>query len=140
MSCHNQAQALKAQAQGASYVNLGPVFPTQTKSASPVGLDLVAWGERHLTIPFTVMGGIHRSNIEAVLRAGAKKIAVVTALSQNRDVEAEAKYLIKTIRGKKFHNCRFFPVRHSRTEPVPRTGGNPQKRHLFRCGFPPARE
>ena len=96
ISCHNVKQARQAEKNGASYVNLGPVFSTQTKKTMtpPIGIDLIKWARDHLSLPFTVMGGINRSNIEKVLSAGAKKIAVVTALSEVLDIEAEAKYLI----------------------------------------------
>ena len=100
LSCHNQKQALRAQTEGANYVNLGPIFPTQTKKTKtpPVGNELIEWGRLHLTLPFTVMGGINRLNIATVVKAGASKIAVVSALTTAADVEAEARHLIANIK------------------------------------------
>ncbi len=87
-SSHNLEQALAAQAQGADYVNIGPIFATGTKPEHKVFLGPAAIGEigPHLNIPFTVMGGINRSNIASVAAAGARRIAVVTAVTQAPDV------------------------------------------------------
>lgn len=104
VSCHNQKQASSAQSQGADYVNLGPIFDTQTKKTSiPIGTDLIKWAKKHLFIPFTVMGGINETNIKEVIRAGAKHVAVITALSKKMDIEREAKILINLIRENQFH-------------------------------------
>jgi thiamine-phosphate pyrophosphorylase len=91
-SSHNLAEALDAQAQGASYTNIGPIFPTNTKSVptgavGPEMLDLVT---PHLSIPYTCMGGIKLDNIDAVLRKGAHHIAMVTAVTGADDPEAAA--------------------------------------------------
>ena len=88
VSCHNIDQALRAKKEGADYVNLGPIFPTKTKEqhSAPVGVELIEKGVSDLSIPFTVMGGIHRRNIDEVLRAGARKVAVVTAITQAKDM------------------------------------------------------
>ncbi len=90
-SSHNLEEALRAQAEGADYVNIGPIFPTQTKEGVKYFLGPQAITEiaPKLNIPFTVMGGIKESNIRQVLAAGAKRIAVVTAITQAPDI-AEA--------------------------------------------------
>ena len=74
-STHSLDEALSAQAAGASYVNVGPIFATQTKATStgalgPGVIDVIA---PHLTIPWTVMGGIKTNNVELVLAGGAKR-------------------------------------------------------------------
>ena len=42
-STHSREQALEAEAQGAAYLNLGPIYPTQTKSTpvKPLGIEIV---------------------------------------------------------------------------------------------------
>ncbi len=84
VSTHNMEEALAAQEQGADYVNIGPIFATRTKEVAmaPLGPDAIKKIAPHLKIPFTVMGGINISNISQVLRAGAGKIAVVTAVTK----------------------------------------------------------
>jgi thiamine-phosphate pyrophosphorylase len=86
-STHSLSQALEAQAQGADYVNIGPLFPTGTKEhAHVLGVAAVQEIAPQLHIPFTVMGGIVRARMPGVVAAGATKIAVVTAVTQADDM------------------------------------------------------
>ncbi len=87
-STHNLDEALHAQQDGASYVNIGPIFPTQTKTVSTgaVGLTMITAVTPHLRIPWTVMGGIKEDNVDAVLERGASIVAVVTAVTAATDV------------------------------------------------------
>jgi thiamine-phosphate pyrophosphorylase len=99
VSTHDLDEALAAQANGADYVNIGPIFPTGTKRVAapprtPAAIREVA---PHLTIPFTVMGGINQSNIGQVLSAGARKVAVVTAVTKAPDIAAAVGALRKSI-------------------------------------------
>lgn len=99
-SSHGLEEALAAQTAGASYVNIGPIFATQTKAVStgavgPAMLDGIA---PHLHVPFTCMGGIKRHNIEEVLQRGARHVAVVTAVTAAADVRAAAMELDTVIR------------------------------------------
>ncbi len=91
-STHNLAEALEAQDAGASYLNIGPIFSTQTKTVptGAVGPDLLAEIAPSLRIPFTCMGGIKSNNIREVLERGARHVAVVTAVTQAHDVRAAA--------------------------------------------------
>jgi thiamine-phosphate pyrophosphorylase len=95
VSTHGLDQALAAQAGGADYVNIGPIFATATKKTGQHPLTPRAIREiaPRLTIPFTVMGGIDRTNIESVLEAGAAKVAVVTAVTRAPDIAAAVREL-----------------------------------------------
>jgi thiamine-phosphate pyrophosphorylase len=80
-SARSAEDALALQDEGATYVNIGPLFLTPTKpSVKPVGLDPVKKAAERLSIPFTVMGGITLENVGEVLDAGARKIGVVSAI------------------------------------------------------------
>jgi thiamine-phosphate pyrophosphorylase len=80
-SSHSVAQALAAEAEGADYVAVGPVFSTTTKPArSPVGLALLRDIAPRLRLPFVAIGGIDERNAEQVLQAGARALAVVRAV------------------------------------------------------------
>ncbi|RLD12247.1 MAG: thiamine phosphate synthase [Chlamydiae bacterium] len=93
-SSHNLEEALDAQSAGADYVNIGPVFPTGTKlHLKVVGVEMIEEIVPHLHIPFTVMGGIKTTNIDKVLQTGAKKIAVVTAVTMADDMTSAVKEL-----------------------------------------------
>lgn len=99
-SSHSQAEAVEAQAAGASYVNIGPLFPTHTKSWAHdfLGLEGLRSIAPHVRIPFTVMGGIKRRHVPDLLAAGARTIAVVTAVTGADDPEDAARDLLTAIR------------------------------------------
>jgi len=82
-----------------SYYNIGPLFPTGTKKEAKrfLGLEAVAAFSRHTALPFTVMGGIKYHHLPDLLAAGARRIAVVTALSQAQDIAAETARWIQAI-------------------------------------------
>lgn len=81
ISTHAPEQALKAVAEGADYIGVGPVFATPTKEGRiPVGLEYVKWASENINIPYFAIGGIDLENCEEVLKAGAQKIAVVRAI------------------------------------------------------------
>lgn len=80
-STHSLEQALTAQTQGADYLGVGPVYATPTKPGRPaVGLELVEAVTPRLQIPWVAIGGIDASTLPAVLRAGARRVAVVRAV------------------------------------------------------------
>jgi thiamine-phosphate pyrophosphorylase len=89
-STHSMEQ-LKAACQsaegGLTYVGLGPVYATPTKpTAPPVGLGYVRSATKFLRrrrIGHVAIGGITIDNVEQVLQAGAKTIAVSSAVTQS---------------------------------------------------------
>jgi thiamine-phosphate pyrophosphorylase len=87
VSTHNIREALKAKADGADYINIGPVFPTKTKETfcNSLGLRKIKQISRAANMPFTVMGGIKKNNIKEVLRAGAKTVAMITEITMNKN-------------------------------------------------------
>lgn len=86
-SSHSLEEALRAQEEGATYVNIGPIFPTATKGGLPrfLGPEAIEEIAPSLHIPFTVMGGIKESNLEEVLRRGARHVALVTGVTAAPD-------------------------------------------------------
>ena len=94
-STHNVLEALAAQDAGASYINIGPIFATQTKTvlSGIVGTKMIAQLVPHARVPFTCMGGIKEHNIAEVVACGARHIAVVTAVTAAPDVAAAAAVL-----------------------------------------------
>lgn len=99
-SSHDLPEALAAQEAGASYVNIGPVFATQTKSVPTgvVGPEMIDAIRPHLHVPFTCMGGIKAGNIGRILARGARHCAVVTAVTAAPDPRAAAEELRALIR------------------------------------------
>ena len=98
-SSHDLHQALAAQKAGASYVNIGPIFPTKTKNlpTGALGPDIIDRIAPRLSVPFTCMGGINAHNIGQVLERGARHIAVVTAATTAPDVRHAARQLRQAI-------------------------------------------
>ena len=94
-STHSREQALEAQAQGAAYLNLGPIYPTQTKNTpvQPLGTEIIRETAPLLHIPFTVMGGIKARHIPELLSCGARHIAMVTEITQAPDIGGRVREL-----------------------------------------------
>jgi thiamine-phosphate pyrophosphorylase len=99
-STHSPAEAQAAERAGASYINIGPLFPTQTKTWSGefIGLEGLGKIARLVTIPWTVMGGIKPEHLPALIQAGARTIAVVTAITAADDPAQAARDLLALIR------------------------------------------
>ena len=91
ISTHSLAQAIKAEKDGADYIGVGPVYSTPTKPDYPaVGLKLIKEVSRMIKIPFVAIGGINYDNIDGVLTAGAKRVAVVRAIVGAGDIRLAA--------------------------------------------------
>jgi thiamine-phosphate pyrophosphorylase len=97
ISTHSRQEALAAQANDADYINIGPIFNTQTKSLTmaALGVEIIREIAPLLHIPFTVMGGIKARHIPELLSAGAHKIAMVTEITANEDIAAKVAALKK---------------------------------------------
>ena len=90
-STHSLDQALAAERDGADYLGVGPVFATATKpGVKPVGLELVREVHERVATPFFAIGGITLDNVDSVLGAGARRIAVVSAILGAADVTKAA--------------------------------------------------
>jgi thiamine-phosphate pyrophosphorylase len=100
-STNSLVQLNSAIAELPTYVGLGPVFATPTKpEAEPVGLDYVKQALPILTdtgIGCVAIGGITESNIDAVLAAGARTIAVSSAVTASPDPTTACKKLKQKI-------------------------------------------
>ncbi|UCF42383.1 MAG: thiamine phosphate synthase [Planctomycetota bacterium] len=96
-STHSLEQLYAACDELPTYVSLGPVFSTGTKpDAEPVGLDYVTKATKALSgsgIGHVAIGGISLNNVERVLGAGAKAIAVCSAVTEVADPIAACRAL-----------------------------------------------
>ena len=87
ISTHSVKEALKAQEQKADYISLGPIFKTPTKPEySAQGLMLIRKLRTRLRVPFLAIGGINLRNLEQILNAGAKRVAVVRAICKSKNI------------------------------------------------------
>lgn len=101
ISTHNAEEIDRALTGKCSYLNIGPMFPTCTKSVAcgALGLETVEELAGKVTCPFSVMGGIKEHHVELLSSKGFKHIAMVTEITQAADVEAEVRHLRKLMRG-----------------------------------------
>ncbi len=92
ISTHKLEEALAAERNGADYIGVGPVFPTDTKEdvVDPVGIQYVDEVVRNISIPFVAIGGIKLHNVDEVLQAGAQRICIVSAVVGADDVRGAA--------------------------------------------------
>ncbi len=91
ISTHCIEQAVKAQADGADYIGVGPVYTTPTKPGrEAVGLEYVKRTSQNINIPCFAIGGIDLGNCQDVINNGASRIAVVRALINAENPEKNA--------------------------------------------------
>ncbi len=98
-STHSLEQALQAEKDGADYINIGPIFSTKTKEGveRSLGPEAIATISSHVEVDFTVMGGINEANIDQVLAQGARRVAMVTAITKAPDIAAKVRSLKEKI-------------------------------------------
>ena len=82
ISAESMADAIRAEAEGADYIGVSPVFTTPTKmdTAPPLGLEGLREIRRAVSLPLVAIGSIRHDNAAEVLRAGADGLAVVSAI------------------------------------------------------------
>jgi len=94
-------EALRAAADGADYLGASPIFATPTKpdAPEPIGIDGLRALAASVAVPVVAIGGINAANAADMLRAGARGIAVVSAIVAADDVEASTRLLRATLEG-----------------------------------------
>ena len=93
VSTHCYGEVARALALQPSYMAIGPIFPTDTKVMrfGPQGLAALQRWRVSLPYPLVAIGGIKLDRAAEVLAAGADSIAVITAISEAEDPEAETR-------------------------------------------------
>ena len=92
-------EARKCLSEGADYVGFGPVYPTSSKDdAGPVsGIDILKQVVEIIPLPIIAIGGVGPENIPDVMRAGARGIAVISAVCCQDDPEGATKSLYQAL-------------------------------------------
>ena len=82
ISVESVADAIRAEAEGADYIGVSPVFATPTKNdtAPPLGLEGIRAIRAAVSLPLVGIGGIKAENAAEIIRAGADGVAVVSAI------------------------------------------------------------
>jgi thiamine-phosphate pyrophosphorylase len=86
-STHSLEQAHAAQSEGADYIGFGPIFGTPTKpDYGPIGLKDIKQAHLDVDLPIFCIGGIKIDNLEQVISAGARRVAIVSGLLKAPDI------------------------------------------------------
>ena len=96
-STHNAGEIAAALRAGTGYLNIGPIYPTNTKSVAcgALGVELFKQLKTAVTCPFSVMGGIKAHHIPELTGLGAKHIAMVTEITTAPDIASRVRELLK---------------------------------------------
>lgn len=98
VSTHSVEQARQAVLEGASYIGVGPVFPSGTKRFETYpGLELVRQVAAEIRLPALAIGGIGPENVAQVLAAGLGQVAVGAAICNSPDPAGAARQLARQI-------------------------------------------
>jgi len=95
VSCHSPAEALAAEASGADYVLLGPIFATKSKLryGPPLGLGALEQAARSVRIPLLALGGITLERLPHCLEAGATGVAGISIFQESASPRARVREL-----------------------------------------------
>jgi len=93
ISAESVRDAVEAQAAGADYLGVSPVFatPTKTDTSAPLGLAGLGAIREAVKTPLVAIGGLNRDNAAAAIRSGADGVAVVSAIVAADDPEQAAR-------------------------------------------------
>jgi thiamine-phosphate diphosphorylase len=96
---HDEAEARQALAEAASYVVVGPVFPTASKPGHPgTGLETLARLARLVApMPVFAIGGLRPERVASVMRAGAHGVAIRGAILGAPHPERAAREFVEAI-------------------------------------------
>jgi thiamine-phosphate pyrophosphorylase len=88
VSTHNLYEAQDAEAGGADFITIGPIFATPKKMryGAPTGADFIRVVKEHIKIPVFGLGGIKHDTISQVMEAGADGIAMISEIFAAHDI------------------------------------------------------
>jgi thiamine-phosphate pyrophosphorylase len=97
VSAETTELARQAQADGADYVGVGPVYATGSKAdaGDAVGTERMAEVAAAVRIPVVGIGGITVPNAPPIFEAGGAGIAVISAVMRADDPEAAVRALLR---------------------------------------------
>lgn len=103
ISVNTVEEAMDAEASGADYLGVGPVFQTSTKKdISPLlGVEGLKAIKDQVKIPILAIGGINAENAGDVMDSGADGIAVISAILLEKDIRKATRKLSEAIAKKK---------------------------------------
>lgn len=102
VSTHGLGEALEAEAQGADFITLGPVYYTPSKApyGDPMGLDAFAGAASKVKVPVYALGGIKPENAREVMERGARGVAMISAVMEALDPARAASEVLEAVKGR----------------------------------------
>ncbi len=99
-SAHRVGEARKAEAEGADFVTLGPLYETPSKMryGRPVGLQAVKEVKEEISIPVFGIGGIRLERVAKVLKAGADGIALISAVLASENIKSRTEEFMRILK------------------------------------------
>jgi thiamine-phosphate pyrophosphorylase len=99
ISVHTLEQAKEAEAGGADYLGIGPIFPSTTKQdRPPLGCEVLRQFRGKIRIPIVAIGGISPLNVRQVMTTRVDGVAVVSAILSQSDVARATAELVAILR------------------------------------------
>ena len=101
VSTHSAEEVVRAEAEGADFILLGPIFETPSKKSFglPVGLGELERARKRCRTPLFGIGGITKDRVRDVLHAGAQGVAVVASVMAAEDIERASGDLLRALAG-----------------------------------------
>ncbi len=78
VSCHTIAELRAAEREGADFAVYGPVFPSVTKSLTPIGIEAFREAAASVRLPVYPLGGVTAKNAPQCIEAGAAGVAGIS--------------------------------------------------------------
>jgi thiamine-phosphate diphosphorylase len=79
-------EAIMSEQNGADYIAVGAIFPTNTKdNTRHAGIETLKIIRNQVNLPIVAISGINKTNVSKVIRAGADSIAVISAVNDADD-------------------------------------------------------
>ena len=99
ISVHAVEEAVQAEAAGADYIVLGPIYETPSKQTfgPPLGIHTLEKACTLVRIPIIGIGGVTAARAREMRRAGAFGVAVITAIFGADDVESATRELLDAV-------------------------------------------
>ena len=101
VSASSLREAVRALKDGADYLGVGAMYPTQTKGdAERVTKEELQAVRKAVPIPIVAIGGIDKEKAAELMKLGIDGVAVVSAILAQPDIRKAARELRKAVREK----------------------------------------
>ncbi len=100
ISCHSLNDVLHAEAEGADFALLGPIYDTPSKReyGSPLGIDYFRQVKQATSIPLFAIGGVGDKQLAEVFGAGADGVAMVSHIMGASNVGERCRAILDAIK------------------------------------------